>query len=134
MTAAHFAQQAYKNSQRELASEKSIELQVFYQITSRMRAADISETGGMSKLAEALTDNMKLWNILFTDLSLASNKVPSELKVQIMSLAKFTQSHTFEVLAGRAKHDVLIDINQAMINGMRAGSKVDFITQETKVA
>ncbi|MEP6342140.1 MAG: flagellar biosynthesis regulator FlaF [Maricaulaceae bacterium] len=134
MTAASFAQQAYKNSQRELASEKSIELQVFYQITSRMRAADISETGGMSKLAEALTDNMKLWNILFSDLSLASNKMPDELKAQIMSLAKFTQSQTFEILAGRAKHDVLIDINQAMMNGMRAGSKVDMITQETKVA
>ena len=134
MTAAHFAQQAYKNSQRELASEKSIELQVFSQITSRLRAVDMTETGGMSKLAEALTDNVKLWNILFTDLSLDSNKMADSLKAQIMSLAKFTQSHTFEVLAGRAKHDVLIDINQAMINGMRAGSKVDIATQQTKVA
>ena len=134
MTAAHFAQQAYKNSQRELASEKSIELQVFSQITSRLRAVDMTETGGMSKLAEALTDNVKLWNILFTDLSLDSNKMADDLKAQIMSLAKFTQSHTFEVLAGRAKHDVLIDINQAMINGMRAGSKVDIVTQHTKVA
>ena len=134
MTAAHFAQQAYKNSQRELASEKSIELQVFSQITSRLRAVDMTETGGMSKLAEALTDNVKLWNILFTDLSLDSNKMADDLKAQIMSLAKFTQSHTFEVLAGRAKHDVLIDINQAMINGMRAGSKVDIATQQTKVA
>ena len=97
MTAASFAQKAYKNSQRELTSEKAIELRVFAQIKSRMRAADISAPGGMAKLAEALTDNMKLWNILFTDLSLESNKMPNDLKAQIMSLAKFTQSHTLDL-------------------------------------
>ena len=134
MTAASFAQKAYKNSQRELTSEKAIELRVFAQITSRMRAADISAPGGMAKLAEALTDNMKLWNILFTDLSLESNKMANDLKAQIMSLAKFTQSQTLDVLAGRAKHDVLIDINQAMIDGMRAASKANMTTPKTKVA
>ena len=134
MSAAHFAQQAYKNSQRELASEISIELKVFSQITSRMRAADISVPGGMSKLAEVLTDNMKLWNILFTDLSLSSNEMPDDLKAQIMSLAKFAQAQTLEILAGRAKHDVLVDINQAMMNGMRARLKVDMKTPEYKVA
>jgi len=134
MTAASFAQQAYKNSQRELASEKSIELQVFSQITSRLRAADVSQIGGMSKLAEALTDNVKLWNILLTDLSFETNTLPEDLKAQIISLAKFTQMHTLEVLGGRAKQDVLIDINQAMINGMRAGAKVKLEKHEKEVA
>lgn len=121
MTAPNLVERSYKNSQRELASDKSIELKVFSQITSRLRAADISKPGGMSKLAEALQENMKLWNILLTDVSLETNTLPLELKAQIISLAIFSQKHTLAVLGGRATPDVLIDINKAMIAGMRNG-------------
>ena len=120
MSLSQLAKQSYKNTQRELTDDKIMELRVFSQITSRMKAADIDAPGGMSALAEALTDNMKLWNILLVDLSMDSNPLPQDLKAQIISLARFTQSHTLKVLGGTATVDVLVDINTAMINGMRA--------------
>ena len=119
MTTQQLARNSYKNSLKELASDKAIELRVFASITSRLRAADISEIGGMTKLAEALTDNAKLWNILLIDLTNPENPLPLDLKTSIISLAEFTQAHTLKVLAGLATHDVLIDINQSVINGLR---------------
>lgn len=124
MTAQQLAQKNYLNSQRELASDKAVELRVFASITSRMRAADIDEIGGMSKLAEALFDNVKLWNVLLVDLTNPENKLPLDLKTNIISLAEFTQKHTLKVMAGTATHDVLLDINQAMIDGLRASQDV----------
>ncbi|NNC37707.1 MAG: flagellar biosynthesis regulatory protein FlaF [Acidimicrobiales bacterium] len=124
MTAQQIAHKKYLNSQRELASDKAVELRVFASITSKMRAADTNEIGGMSKLAEALYDNVKLWNLLLIDLTNPENPLPLDLKTSIISLSEFTQKHTVKVMAGRATHDVLIDINQAMIDGLRQSRSI----------
>ncbi len=119
------ARQHYTNSQRELASDKAIEIHIFSSITSRMRAINMEEIGAMSKLAEALNDNVKLWNILMIDLTRPENPLPHSLKTSIIELAEFTQKHTFKVLSGSANHDVLIDINTAIINGLRESLRLE---------
>ena len=135
MTTQQLARDSYKNSQKELASDKAIELRVFASITSRLRAADIDKIGGMTELAEAITDNVKLWNILLIDLSNPENPLPLDLKKSIISLAEFTQAHSLKVLAGLATHGVLIDINQSMINGLRTSLLGDFPQEvETEAA
>lgn len=73
----------------------------------------------MVKLAPALVDNAKLWKILLLDLVKPENTLPIELKSSLISLAEFTQKHTLQVLASKASHDVLIDINQSIITGLR---------------
>lgn len=124
MTNSFQAQQAYKNVQRELTSSKGIELKVFALVTSALRSVDKNEIGGAAKLAEVLLDNAKLWRILFVDLVNPENELPLSLKESLLSLAEFTQKHTLQVLAGKADHQVLIDINQSIIQGLRDSARI----------
>lgn len=113
------ARHGYKTVQREMNSDKAIELKVFTSVTSALSRADKEAIGGSSELAQALIDNAKLWKILFVDLVNTENPLPLALKTNLISLAEFTQAHTLKVLGGTADHQVLIDINQSMITGLR---------------
>ena len=124
MTNSFQAHQAYKNAQRELTSSKGIELKVFQRVTSDLRSVNLDEIGGAAKLAEAVVQNAKLWRILFVDLINPENELPMPLKESLLSLADFTQKHTFKVLSGDADHQVLIDINQSIIQGLRDSARI----------
>jgi len=113
------ARHGYKTVQREMNSDKAIELKVFISVTSALSRVDNEAIGGATQLAEALIDNAKLWNILFIDLVNPDNLLPMDLKSNLISLAEFTQAHTLKVLSGAADHQVLIDMNQSMIAGLR---------------
>lgn len=125
MTQTQLAKRGYQTVKRELASEKNIEFQVFASITSRMRAVDMNQADGMVKLSEALIDNAKLWNILYIDLLNPQNPLPLDLKNSLLSLSEFTQKQTHKILQGEATHDVLIDINNSVIDGLRSAMKSD---------
>lgn len=113
----------YKTTQREFSSDQGIELKVFQKITSALKSVDETAPGGATKLAEALIDNAKLWNVLFIDLVNPDNTLPHDLKTSLISLAEFSQTHTRRALLGQAEHQVLIDINEAMIAGLRERAK-----------
>ncbi|MDB2438714.1 flagellar biosynthesis regulator FlaF [Hellea sp.] len=131
MTNSNQAIHGYKTVQREINSDKTIELNVFISVTSALRRVDKEEIGGATKLAEALTDNAKLWKILFIDLVNPENPLPLPLKSSLMSLAKFTQIHTLQVLSGKADHQVLIDINQSIIEGLRQSAALEQAAKDT---
>jgi len=68
---------------------------------------------------KAVIENLKLWKILFLDLVNPDNKLPLDVKKSLIELSDFTQSHSRKVLLGEATHDVLIDINNSIIAGLR---------------
>ena len=113
------AYQGYKTTSQETASDKQIETKVFSSITSRMKAADPAKPGGFAELAEAMQDNVRLWGIIFGDVIDENNKLPKELKAQLINLAEFTRRHTLKVLAGEETVEPLIEVNQAIIAGLR---------------
>lgn len=125
MMNSYHAKHGYKTVQREMNSDKAIELKVFISVTSALSRVDTSEIGGHVRLAEALVDNAKLWNLLFVDLVNPDNGLPLDLKINLISLAEFTQSHTLKVLGGEAGHEVLIEINQAVIKGLRQQAELE---------
>ncbi len=115
------ALRGYGKVQRETASDKHIELQLFTSITARLRAqANKNTTQINSVMAQALIDNAKLWNILFCDLVSQDNKLPISLKTNLISLAEFTQAHTQKVLRGEAGMSILIEVNDSIIIGLKS--------------
>ena len=70
-------------------------------------------------MAEAMHENLQLWMIIYADVIDENNKLPKDLRGQLANLAEFTRQHTLKVLAGEAKIDALIDINQAVTAGLR---------------
>ena len=52
------------------------------------------------------------------------NGLPIELRAQIISLAEFVRRHSLAVLGGRASVSALIDINTAIMKGLRGDVEV----------
>lgn len=119
MNETYLAKQGYKAVQKEMTSDKAVELRVFMSVTAQLRAVDATDKLQFSALSEAIVENLKLWKILFLDLINPDNKLPLDVKKSLIELSDFTQSHSRKVLLGEATHDVLIDINNSIIAGLR---------------
>ena len=113
------AQNAYKNSAQPIRTHRDTEYNAFAKITRRLRAASGDGMSGFKELASALQDNRMLWTILAGDVADKDNPLPMQLRAQIIYLSQFTQAHSRQVLAGKATTDPLVEINIAIMKGLR---------------
>ncbi|WP_371170473.1 flagellar biosynthesis regulator FlaF [Aliiroseovarius sp. 2305UL8-7] len=117
MYAAAQAKTAYNSSSRApLRTSRGTEYEAFAKITHRLRRATASE---FPRLAEALHENRKLWTLLAADVADAGNGLPDELRARIFYLAEFTADHSRKVLSDGADTNVLVEINTAIMKGLR---------------
>lgn len=122
MTNLAAARNGYASASAPTRSERSIEYDVLAQITRRLKTAAEKGPGGFSSLASALHDNKRLWNVFALDVSDPNNKLPDTLRARLFYLAEFTHAHTSAVLQRRAQVEPLIDINMAILRGLRGGA------------
>ena len=118
MSAHALTQNAYGDATRAMGSPRNVEYQVFSQITGRMSRAS-AEGRPFAELAQALHENLQLWTIIITDVTSAGNGLPVALRGQLANLSKFTRSHTQKVLRQEADAAILIEINTAVMRGLR---------------
>lgn len=119
MTAQILARAAYASPAAPTRTARSIEYDAFARVTHRLRIAIVSEHGSFAALARALHDNRGLWTTLAADVADADNGLPQALRAQIFYLAEFTGRHSSKVLAGQADAEVLVEINTAIMRGLR---------------
>ncbi|WP_325168770.1 flagellar biosynthesis regulator FlaF [Paracoccus caeni] len=93
------------------------EYDVFSRITRMLRQADT--TDDRRAMIDAVHKNNQLWTILATDLAETGNLLPDDVKAGLISLAAFSLRHGHAVLAGRAEISALIDVNVAVMKGLR---------------
>ena len=98
---------------------RGTEYALFAQITARLKALDETDLASFPVLAGAVADNQRLWATLAEDLMSDANSLPVPLRAQLISLAEFVRRHSLAVLGGRAKLGALIDINTAIMKGLR---------------
>lgn len=122
MNAYALAVASYGNPTTALKTARAAEYDIVARITARLRHAEDGGAMSFPALVAALNDNRKLWTEFATDLASPGNNLPKELKIQLLNLAQFTMTHTSAVLAGRAKVDVLVDINTAIMRGLSGKS------------
>ena len=116
------AKSAYSAAKAPTRTPKDLEFEAIARITHRMISHSKQGLKGFSALAEALHDNRKLWNIFQVDVASKDNKLPLELKEQIFYLAAFTNQHTSKVLSRKANVGPLVEINTAIMRGLRSGA------------
>jgi flagellar protein FlaF len=118
------AEKSYANPGRSTATPRNVEYQAFARVTGQLSSAsrDGAEFG---KLAQALQDNLSLWTVLGTDVAGAANGLPSDLKAKLFYLFEFTRAHTVKVMNREATADVLIDINSAIMRGLRGARQAE---------
>jgi flagellar biosynthesis activator protein FlaF len=115
------AQRAYSAPSAPTRTLKDTEYDAIALATCNLRQAAELGVDGFPALAAALHRNRKLWTIFATDVADPENKMPAELKARVFYLAEFTIFHTSRVLARKATVDPLIEINTAIMRGLRSG-------------
>lgn len=123
MNATTQALRAYSAANSPTRTNKSIEYEVVARVTSRLRSAANLGAEGFPALAQAIHDNKKLWLAFVVDLSDPANPLPADLKARLFYLAEFTNHQSSKVLARQAPIDPLLDVNLAIMQGLRNGAK-----------
>jgi flagellar protein FlaF len=100
-------------------TERGTEYAIFARITHRLKTIDEADRSTFPALAHAVTDNQRLWSTLAEDLMSDRNLLPGALRAQLISLSEFVRRHSLSVLGGRASVAPLIDINTAIMKGLR---------------
>ncbi len=121
MNATNLALNAYAPNRSPLRTGRSTELQLFADITARIRKAIQQGPAGFPALAVALHENRRLWTTLAIDVADKDNSLPQALRAQIFYLAEFTHQQSSKVLTGAASADILVEINTAMMRGLGEG-------------
>lgn len=119
MNALTQARRGYAAANVPTRTTKSIEYDAIARITCRLRDAALAGKAGFPALAEALHDNRRLWTIFAAEVADRANPLPQALKAQLFYLAEFTERHSRSVLAGTAQVTPLLEINAAVLRGLR---------------
>ncbi len=129
----HSARRGYGQVKRQMSSDKHIEIELFSKITARLNThiepADENAPRLSPELARDLLENAKLWQILMLDVLSDANQLENTLKRSLVSLAEFTQAHTQKVFRGEGTLDVLIDINTAILKGLKTALSAGRVAQ-----
>lgn len=118
MNAAQRANAAYGDARGAQKSPRQVEYQAFARITKALSGA-AGAPEEFPRLAKALHDNLRLWTIVAADVAGDTNGLPDGLRAQLFYLAEFTRAHTGKVLKGEARAEALIEINTAVMKGLR---------------
>ncbi|WP_380055187.1 flagellar biosynthesis regulator FlaF [Falsihalocynthiibacter sp. SS001] len=120
MNALDQAKTAYGKTQTTTRSPRGIEYEAFARITHALKAAQSKGKAGFKDLVAAMHQNRQLWTLLASDVAESSNQLSDDLRARIFYLAEFTAVQTRRVLKDGASADALIDINSAIMGGLRA--------------
>ena len=118
MTTLEKAHAAYGASIRVTRSPRDTEFDVLARVTRRLKSASEPDAQ-FPDLASAVHDNRSLWSIFALDLALPTNGLPKDLRVRLLSLARFVDDHSSRVLKESASAEALIDINMSVMRGLR---------------
>ncbi len=117
MNALDSARMAYTSAAAPIRNERGVEYDAFARVTHRLKSTNPRQN--YPAFVQALHENRQLWTLLAIDVADAANKLPQELRAQIFYLAEFTTYQTTKVLSSGAGTDALIEINTAIMRGLR---------------
>lgn len=120
MNALTQAHRAYSAVAAPTRTPRRTEYEAVARITQKMKEASSKGPKGFPALAEAIHLNRKLWRIFAIDVADRKNPLPRDLKARIVYLAEFTQAHSSKVLARQDSAAPLIEVNLAILRGLRS--------------
>jgi len=109
----------YARPDATLRPMRSIEYEAMARTTRLLSAAWPHRKTDFPALVTALNQNLQLWSTLAADVASTENGLPAPLRAQLFYLYEFSEQHSRGVLAGRGSIEVLVDINTAVMRGLR---------------
>mgnify|MGYP003672825493 CR=1 FL=1 len=118
MTSSFLANSAYNSVKSAVKTERGTEHAAFERVTAQLSRA-AGPDASMPQRAAALHDNRRLWTLMAANVADANNALPQSLRAQIFYLAEFTLQHSRKALTDGQPIAPLIDINTAVMRGLR---------------
>ncbi len=111
---------AYQQAQQANLSGRELEAMAFTRAALKLEDAK-KLTDNPQEYGKALRFNHLLWTIIQADIVEPENKLPPEIKANIMSLSIFVDKQTAKALRTRDPADLetLININRNLAAGLR---------------
>ena len=119
MNTMNFTRMGYGQPQAPVRSARSLEYDLLARVTQRLTKAWDKRVSDFPALAAAVADNRQVWSVLALDVANSGNGLPPPLRAQLFYLYEFTDAHSRKILAGTASVEVLVDINTAVMRGLR---------------
>jgi flagellar biosynthesis activator protein FlaF len=121
---AYQGRSGYARAEGPVRTPRSIEYELLARCTQGLSTAWIKRREDFPGLARALHENLQLWSTLAADVAEPGNGLPKDLRAKLFYLYEFTANHSRSVLDNRASVEVLVDINTAVMRGLRGGGSV----------
>lgn len=115
------AQNAYGLSNQSVRTARGTEYDAVARITQKLKSTAERTPVNMAALAGAVSENRELWTLFAAQVADNDNPLPKELRATIFYLFEFTTQHSRKILAREASVDPLIEINTAIMRGLRDG-------------
>ena len=109
---------AYSRPEAPQRNPRAVEYDLLARTTKALSQAARKEND-FAGLVAALDDNQRLWSTLAAEVAGPENGLPQQLRAQLFYLYEFTTQHSRAVRDRKASVDVLIDINTAVMRGLR---------------
>lgn len=122
MNAQNFAHTAYSRPQAPTRSARSVEYELLARITQQLRSTSLRRADNFAEFAGAISDNIRLWATFAADVAETGNGLPPELRAKLFYLYQFTEVQSSKILADKGEVTVLIDINTAVMRGLRGNT------------
>ncbi len=111
-----FGFEQYQRASNTVGSPREMEAQVFKFINRRLQEA--AEADDPPRRIRALHNNHKLWSMLVKDVALTTNRLPEELKQNIVRLAFWAMRYSTTAIAEPLELEPLISVNQHIIDAL----------------
>jgi flagellar biosynthesis activator protein FlaF len=116
------AYKAYGEVTSRTANSGQIEYALFQDVTQALKNVDEVEMPAPAVWADAIDRNMKLWQILSTDLASDANELDPTLKRNLIALAESVRQISYHVLSRKAEIAELVEINEIIMQGLEGQS------------
>jgi flagellar protein FlaF len=110
---------AYATALPNLLPPRAVEYEILARATRQLLSASERREKDFPKLVSALHYNEMVWRTLAADVADDANALPTALRASLLSLYEFVQTHSAKVLRDKSETDVLVDINTAVLRGLR---------------
>lgn len=109
----------YARPESPQKTPRALEYELLARVTQSLTTAWSTRKENFAGLMTALDDNLRLWATLAADVAEPTNGLPAPLRAQLFYLYEFSVQHSRAVREQSASVEVLIDINTAVMRGLR---------------
>lgn len=115
----HSQQMSYARVHAPTRQPRDLEYDLLARAAQRLQATQRDRARNPAAFIAAVDENERLWVALASDVAIPDNGLPAELRARLFYLYEFVNHHSNGLRAGKGSVEVLVDINTAVMRGLR---------------